>query len=116
MCAGRVDKDFVLEAFRQGAAMVMVGACHLPFDCHYISGNVQMTKRMEALSKVLQKMGMSKERLRVEYISAAEGVKFAQVMKEMTEQIQALDPEKIKAENEKMRPKLEMMLSRNKNS
>ena len=75
-----------------------------------------MTKRMEALSKVLQKMGMSKERLRVEYISAAEGVKFAQVMKEMTEQIQTLGPEKIKAENEKMRPKLERMLSRNKNS
>jgi len=116
MCAGRVDKDFVLEAFRQGAAMVMIGACHLPFDCHYISGNVQMTKRMEALSKILQKIGMSKERLRVEYISAAEGVKFAQVMKEMTEQMQTLGPEKIKAENEKMRPKLEKMLSKKKNS
>ncbi|WNZ30086.1 MAG: hydrogenase iron-sulfur subunit [Candidatus Bathyarchaeota archaeon] len=115
MCAGRVDKDFVLEAFRQGAAMVMIGACHLPFDCHYISGNVQMTKRMEALSKVLQKMGMSKERLRVEYISAAEGVKFAQVMKEMTEQIEGLGPEKIIAENEKMRPRLEKMLSKKNN-
>ena len=116
MCAGRVDKDFVLEAFRQGAAMVMVGACHLPFDCHYISGNVQMTKRMKSLSKVLQKMGMSKERLRVEYISAAEGVKFAQVMKEMNQQMQSLGPEKIKAENKKMRPKLEKMLSKNKNN
>jgi len=94
--------------------MVMVGACHLPFDCHYISGNVQMTKRMEALSRVLQKMGMSKERLRVEYISAAEGVKFAEVMRKMTEQMQTLGPEKIKAENEKMRPKLEKMLSKKK--
>jgi heterodisulfide reductase subunit A len=112
MCSGRVDRDFVLEAFRQGAGMVLVGACHLPYDCHYISGNYKMKARMDALAPMLQKLGMSPERFRVEYVSAAEGVKFAEVVKEMTAQMQALGKEKIKAENAKMKPILENMLKR----
>jgi len=112
MCSGRVDRDFVLEAFRLGAGMVMIGACHLPYDCHYISGNWKMKARMDALAPMLQKLGLSPERLRVEYISAAEGVKFAEVVREMTEQLQALGKDKIKAENEKLRPILEKMLKR----
>jgi F420-non-reducing hydrogenase iron-sulfur subunit len=58
MCSGRVDRDFVLEAFRQGAGMVLVGACHLPYDCHYISGNWKMKSRMDALAPMLEKMGL----------------------------------------------------------
>ena len=112
MCSGRVDKDFVLEAFRQGAGMVLIGACHLPYDCHYISGNLKMKKRMETLGRILEKLGLSKERFRVEYVSAAEGVKFAAIMREMSEQLEALGSEKIKAENEKLRPVLDRMLSR----
>ncbi|MBE0519956.1 hydrogenase iron-sulfur subunit [Candidatus Bathyarchaeota archaeon] len=112
MCSGRVDRDFILEAFRLGAGMVMVGACHLPYDCHYISGNYQMKARMDALAPMLQKLGLSSERLRVEYISAAEGVKFAEVVREMTDQMYALGKAKIKAENEKLRPILEKMLKR----
>jgi heterodisulfide reductase subunit A len=112
MCSGRVDKDFVLEAFRQGAGMVLIGACHLPYDCHYISGNYKMKARMDTLARILEKLGLSKERFRVEYVSAAEGVKFAALMREMAEQLEALGPEKIKAENEKLRPVLERMLSR----
>jgi heterodisulfide reductase subunit A len=112
MCSGRVDRDFVLEAFRQGAGMVLVGACHLPYDCHYISGNYKMKARMDALAPMLQKLGMSPERFRVEYVSAAEGVKFAEIIKEMTAQMQALGKDKIKAENAKMRPILENMLKR----
>jgi heterodisulfide reductase subunit A len=112
MCSGRVDRDFVLEAFRLGAGMVMVGACHLPYDCHYISGNYKMKARMDALAPMLQKLGMSPERLRVEYVSAAEGIKFADVVKELTAQMQALGKEKIKAENAKLRPILENMLKR----
>jgi heterodisulfide reductase subunit A len=112
MCSGRVDRDFILEAFRLGAGMVMVGACHLPYDCHYISGNAKMKARMDALAPMLQKLGLSPERFRVEYISAAEGVKFAEVVREITEQMQALGKDKIKAENEKLRPILEKMLKR----
>jgi len=114
MCSGRVDKDFVLEAFRQGAGMVLVGACHLPYDCHYISGNVWMTKRMQALGGMLQKLGLSPERFRVEYVSAAEGTKFSELVKEMTEQMNALGKDKIVAENAKLRPTLEKMLARKK--
>jgi heterodisulfide reductase subunit A len=112
MCSGRVDRDFILEAFRLGAGMVMVGACHLPYDCHYISGNYKMKARMDALAPMLQKLGLSPERLRVEYVSAAEGVKFAEVVREMTEQMHALGKDKIKAENKKLHPVLEKMLKR----
>jgi heterodisulfide reductase subunit A len=112
MCSGRVDRDFVLEAFRQGAGMVLVGACHLPYDCHYISGNYKMKARMDALAPMLQKLGMSPERFRVEYVSAAEGVKFAEIIKEMNAQMQALGMERIKAENAKMKPILDNMLKR----
>jgi len=112
MCSGRVDRDFVLEAFRRGAGMVLVGACHLPYDCHYISGNWRMKERMEALAKVLEKLGLSPERFRVEYVSAAEGVKFAEVMREMTERLRELGGQRIIAENGKIRPYLDRMLAR----
>ncbi|MEM2816299.1 MAG: hydrogenase iron-sulfur subunit, partial [Candidatus Bathyarchaeia archaeon] len=112
MCSGRVDRDFVLEAFRLGAGMVLVAACHLPYDCHYISGNWKMKARMEALAPMLHKLGLSPERFRVEYVSAAEGIKFAELIREMAEQMQALGKERIKAENEKLRPVLENMLKR----
>ncbi|MEJ2271155.1 MAG: hydrogenase iron-sulfur subunit [Candidatus Bathyarchaeota archaeon] len=114
MCSGRVDKDFVLEAFRNGAGMVIVGACHLPYDCHYISGNYKMKDRMDILAKILGKLGLSRERFRVEYVSAAEGIKFAAIMKEMTEQLKELGQEKIKAENRKLKPLIDKMLSRKK--
>jgi len=112
MCSGRVDRDFVLEAFRLGAGIVLVGACHLPYDCHYISGNYKMKARMDALAPMLQKLGLSPERFRVEYVSAAEGVKFAEIVREMTEQMHALGKDRIKAENEKLHPILENMLKK----
>ncbi len=114
MCSGRVDRDFVLEALRQGAGMVLVGACHLPYDCHYITGNYKMKARMDALAPMLQKLGLSPERFWVEYVSAAEGVKFAEVIRQMDEQLKALGEEKIKAENAKLKPYLDNMLSRKK--
>lgn len=112
MCSGRVDRDFVLEAFRLGAGMVFVGACHLPTDCHYISGNWKMKARMEALHRMLTKLGMSSERLRVAYVSAAEGLIFANTMKEMARQIEDLGEDTVKAENAKLKPIIERMLSR----
>jgi len=112
MCSGRVDRDFILEAFRLGAGAVLVSGCHLPYDCHYISGNVQMKARMDALAPMLQKLGLSPERFRVEFISASEGVKFAEVVREMTEQMHVLGKDRIEAENEKLRPVLEKKLKR----
>ena len=112
MCSGRVDRDFILEALRLGAGMVLIGACHLPYDCHYISGNWKMKARMDALAPMLQKLGLSPQRFRVEYVSAAEGLRFAELMKEMAAQLAELGPEKIKAENAKLKPVLENMLKK----
>jgi heterodisulfide reductase subunit A len=112
MCSGRVDRDFVLEAFRLGAGMVMVGACHLPTDCHYISGNWKMKARIEALQGMLQKLGMSPERLRIAYVSAAEGLIFSNIIKEMTQQMMDLGESRIIAENAKLRPIITGMLAR----
>jgi len=113
MCSGRVDRDFVLYAFKKGAGMVLIGACH-PYDCHYIDGNLKMRVRMDALAKALEKLGLTPDRLRVEYVSAAEGIKFAQIVREMTAKLKELGRERIMAENEKLRPYLERMLSRKK--
>ena len=101
-----------MEAFRLGAAGVLITACHLPSDCHYISGNVKMQARMNALAGMLQKLGLSPERLRVDYVSSAEGEKFVKIVTEMNDQMKALGKEKILAENAKLRPTLENMLKR----
>jgi len=110
MCSGRVSKDFILEALRLGAGMVMIGACHLPYDCHYIDGNAKMKARTDALKKMLVKLGMSSERFRVEYISAAEGIRYAEVIKEIDDQRKLLGKERIKAENKVLKPYIEKML------
>ena len=112
MCSGRVDRDFVLEAFRRGAGMVLVGACHLPYDCHYIDGNFKMKSRMESLTKILTKLGLNPERFRVEYISAAEGVKFAEVIRDMTAKMEEIGKENILAENAKLKPFIDRMFAR----
>jgi heterodisulfide reductase subunit A len=112
MCSGRVAREFILEALRLGAGMVMLGACHLPYDCHYISGNYKMKARTDALKGMLTKLGMSPERFRVEYVSAAEGIRYAEVIKEIDAEMKALGKEKIQAENAKLKPILENMLKR----
>jgi len=114
MCSGRVDRDFILEALRLGAGMVLVGACHLPYDCHYISGNYKMKARTDALKGMLEKLGMSPQRFRVEYVSAAEGIRYAEVIREIDADMKALGKDKIKAENSKLKPVIENMLKRKK--
>jgi coenzyme F420-reducing hydrogenase delta subunit len=112
MCSGRVDRDFVLEAFRLGAGMILIGACHLPTDCHYITGNWKMKARIEALQTMLTKLGISPERLQIAYVSAAEGLLFSQRIAKMTEAMRELGEDTIKAENAKIRPIVENMLIR----
>ncbi len=112
MCSGRVAKEFILEALRLDAGMVLIGACHLPYDCHYIDGNYKMKKRTDALKGTLTKLGMSPERFRVEYVSAAEGIHYSELIKEIDTQRKSLGKEKIQAENAKLKPILENMLKR----
>jgi F420-non-reducing hydrogenase iron-sulfur subunit len=92
MCSGRVDPTFVLKALADGADGVLIAGCHPPSDCHYESGNIKAMRRYPLLIKTLKQFGVEPERVRLEWISASEGVRFAQVMAEMTETIQQLGP------------------------
>jgi F420-non-reducing hydrogenase iron-sulfur subunit len=91
MCSGRLDPQFVLAAFRQGADGVLIGGCH-PGDCHYQEGNYKCLRRFELLKRLVRVMGIESERLRLEWISASEGDKVQRVINEMTEQVRRLGP------------------------
>ena len=82
-CSCRVDPTFVLRAFRRGADGVLICGCH-PGDCHYTTGNYYTRRRMTLLFSMLSYLGIEKERTRVEWVSAAEGAKFAQTVNEFT--------------------------------
>ena len=99
MCAGRVDPDFVFEAFRLGAGAVLVSGCH-PQDCHYISGRQNAGERMERVAKQLKRAGISPERFRVESVSATEGAKWSRIMREMNDDLYELGIETVRVENE----------------
>jgi F420-non-reducing hydrogenase iron-sulfur subunit len=91
MCSGRVDPQFVMDAFAKGADGVLIGGCH-PGDCHYGEGNYKMLRRYRLLQRMLTDMGIEPERLRLEWISAAEGDKVKSVINEMVEKVKALGP------------------------
>jgi len=92
MCSGRIDPVFVLEAFKDGADGVLVAGCHLPSDCHYLSGNFKAQRRILLLQNVLKQFGIEPERLRLEWVSASEGDRFAIVIREMVEEVRKLGP------------------------
>jgi len=91
MCTGRVDPQFVLEAYRNGADGVLILACHAG-DCHYKEGNYRAAERHRGLVKLLDQLGIEKERCRFDYVSAGEGEKFVQVVTEMVEKVKTLGP------------------------
>jgi F420-non-reducing hydrogenase iron-sulfur subunit len=89
MCSGMVHPNLVIDAFTSGADGVLMCGCHLG-DCHYQEGNYKAEKRAEAIRLMLADFGIEEERFRLEWVSAAEGPRFAQVVREFTEQVQAL--------------------------
>jgi F420-non-reducing hydrogenase iron-sulfur subunit len=91
MCSGRVDPQFVLDAFAQGADGVLIGGCH-PGDCHYIEGNYKCLRRARLLQRMLKDMGIGEDRFRLEWISAAEGDKVRSVVNDMVNKVRALGP------------------------
>ncbi|OFW47788.1 MAG: methyl-viologen-reducing hydrogenase subunit delta [Acidobacteria bacterium RIFCSPLOWO2_12_FULL_67_14b] len=91
MCSGRVDPQFVLDAFARGADGVLIGGCH-PGDCHYAEGNFKMLRRFQLLKRLLRDMGIEEPRLRLEWISAAEGEKVKAVINDMTARLKSLGP------------------------
>ena len=95
MCSARVDPLFILKAFASGADGVLVAGCH-PGDCHYVTGNYKTKRRVEKFRSLLNELGIEKERLRLEWISASEGEKFARVVREFTEEIKKLGSSPLK--------------------
>jgi F420-non-reducing hydrogenase iron-sulfur subunit len=95
MCSGRVHPAHILEAFRDGADGVLVAGCHTPTDCHYISGNFKAQRRVVMVKRLMEQLGIEPERLRLEWISAAEGDKFAKTIRDMTEDLKRLGPSQV---------------------
>ena len=91
MCSGRVDPQFVLDAFAKGADGVLIGGCH-PGDCHYQEGNYKALRRFHLMKRLLTEMGIEEERFRLEWISASEGERVKAVMNDMVEKIRVLGP------------------------
>ncbi len=89
MCSGRIEPSYLLRALELGADGVIVTGCHLG-DCHYIAGNEQAKKRVEMTTELLETMGIDPRRLRLEWISASEGARFASVMTDFVEEIKEL--------------------------
>lgn len=91
MCSGRVEPYLVVEALQAGADGVIVLGCH-PGECHYLEGNYRAVGRMTLLKRMLGQFGIEEERVRLDWVSASEGVRFASIVNQMTEAIRALGP------------------------
>ena len=91
MCSGRIDPQFVLDAFAKGADGVLIGGCH-PGDCHYESGNYKTLRRVQLLRTMLRTMGIEEERLRLEWISASEAEPLRAVLEDMVTKLRVLGP------------------------
>jgi len=99
MCSGRIDPQFVLDAFAKGADGVLIGGCH-PGDCHYQEGNYKTYRRIQVLKRMLRDLGIEEDRFRLEWISAAEGDKVRTVVNDMVEKVRALGPLKMQVPEE----------------
>ncbi|MCK4580874.1 MAG: hydrogenase iron-sulfur subunit, partial [Dehalococcoidia bacterium] len=94
MCSGRVSPQFIIKALRAGADGVLVLGCHIG-DCHYMCGNHHTKKRMAILTGLLTYMGIDPRRVRLEWVSASEGDRFAQVVTQVTQEIRELGPNRL---------------------
>lgn len=95
MCTGRIEPEFILDAFRMGADGVLIGGCHLG-DCHYLEGNYKTALRVNFVKELLKSLGIEPERVRLEWISASEGEKFAKTIQSFVEEIRKLGPNPLK--------------------
>jgi F420-non-reducing hydrogenase iron-sulfur subunit len=91
MCSGRVDPLMVFNAFAQGADGVLVSGCH-PGDCHYATGNYYAQRRFLIAQRLVDFFGIERERLRVTWVSASEGGRFADIVTSFTNELRALGP------------------------
>ncbi|UCF09279.1 MAG: hydrogenase iron-sulfur subunit [Thermoplasmata archaeon] len=97
MCTGAIDAVYVIKALLEGADAVLVAGCH-PGDCHYLSGNFKARRRVAILKKLLEDIGLEERRVRLEWISASEGQKFADTVNEMVKETKKMGPNPMKKE------------------
>jgi len=90
-CSSRINPFFIVKALQQGIDGVLVAGCH-PGDCHYISGNYIARRKFAIIKSFLEYIGIEKDRVQFTWISAAEGLRFAEVIKEVTEKVRHLGP------------------------
>ena len=95
MCSGRLDPQFILKGFAEGADGVLVTGCH-PGDCHYVEQNYKTMRRLPLLKNVLKDFGVEDDRVRLEWVSASEGQRFSEVINDMIDKVRALGPSKIR--------------------
>ena len=98
MCSGMVDPQYILKTLREGADGVMILGCH-PGDCHYKEGNYKALRRYHLLKKVLNQLGIEDERVKLDWVSAGEGEKFVNVVKDMVQDLKELGPLKLSIKN-----------------
>lgn len=95
MCSGTIEPLYVVKALKEGADGVFIGGCH-PGDCHYQNGNYKTHRRIVLLKRAISEIGLDPRRIRLEWVSAAEGQRFAKVVTEFTEEIRKLGPNPLK--------------------
>ena len=94
MCSGRVDESFIWAGFAKGAPLILVSGCHFG-DCHYINANQWTAKRIDKIRKKMEKLSIRPERLQLEWVSAAEGIRFARLMEEIETLRRQVTPQEI---------------------
>jgi len=104
MCSGRVDPEFILRAFQRGIDGVIVIGCHIG-DCHYVSGNLEAEKKVKMVKKLLEIVGFESDRLALEWVSAAEGLRFSRLITDFVEKVKLLGPNPLRKKEEKIKLK-----------
>ena len=91
MCSGSVDPVYVIKPLLEGVDGVFIGGCH-PGDCHYVSGNYKARRRITVLKAILKQLGFEEERIKIRWVSASEGQRFADTIKKMVADLKKLGP------------------------
>lgn len=91
MCSGSVDSIYIIKAILEGADAVLIGGCH-PGDCHYLNGNYKARRKIVLVKNILETLGMEKDRIWIRWVSASEGQKFADTVREIVEETKKLGP------------------------
>jgi coenzyme F420-reducing hydrogenase delta subunit len=95
MCTGMVDPKYVIKALLEGADAVLISGCHIG-DCHYMSGNLKARRRIKLLKEILSRFGFDERRLKLTWIGASDGIRFAETIKEMVAELKALGANEVR--------------------